>query len=239
MSNVRQHLVPMHLNEFEITGRSRTHVVQFEEPRFAAQREAGEAFLAMRAQARHAGIDLVPFSTFRDYRTQLRIWNGKFTGKKPLYDIEGKPRDFLTLSAREIIDCILNWSALPGGSRHQWGTEIDVVDGAAMPPGYEPKLLPKEVAPGGIFFDLHRWLDENISGFGFFRPYKRYRGGMYPEPWHLSYAPLSTAAVKQVSVKILTQVTLEAAILGKELVLPRIPSIYRDHILNFVSPDEQ
>ena len=232
-------MTPAPLNEWELTGRARTHVVQFETPRFAAQREAGEAFLAMRAEARRAGIDLVPFSTFRDHRTQLRIWNGKFTGKKPLYDIEGKRRDFSSLSPPEVVDCILNWSALPGGSRHQWGTEIDVVDGAAMPAGYEPKLLPEEVAPGGIFFDLHAWLDENIARFGFFRPYKRYQGGMYPEPWHLSYAPLAMPAVRQVSVELLTRVTEDSDILGKALVLPRIPSIYHGHILNFVSPAEQ
>ena len=227
------------LNEMELTGRTRTHVIQFSEPRFAAQREAGEAFLAMRADAKHAGIDLAPFSSFRDFQTQLRIWNDKFTGKKPLYDMEGKPREFSSLSPTQIIDCILNWSALPGGSRHQWGTEIDVVDAAVMPSGYRPKLLPEEVAPGGIFWDLHRWLDEHITKYGFFRPYKLYKGGMYPEPWHLSYAPLSMPAVRQITVDLLTRIVQEADILGKELVLEKVPSIHKDHILNFVSPEEQ
>ena len=69
------------LNDLELTGRSRTHVTQFDSPRFAAQREVGLAFLAMREDAKKAGIDLLPFSTFRDFRTQLRIWNGKFSGK--------------------------------------------------------------------------------------------------------------------------------------------------------------
>jgi hypothetical protein len=36
------------LNKLEVTGRSRTHVVQFAEPRFAAQPEVVQAFLAMR-----------------------------------------------------------------------------------------------------------------------------------------------------------------------------------------------
>jgi len=215
------------------------HVVQFSEPRFAAQREAGEAFLALRAQARCSGIDLVPFSTFRDFQTQLRIWNNKFIGKKPLYDMAGQACDFNTLSPPEIIDGILNWSALPGGSRHHWGTEIDVVDGAVMPAGYAPQLLPQECAQGGIFWDLHRWLDEHIAKFGFFRPYKHFKGGMYPEPWHLSYAPASMPAVKQVTVELLTQTIREAEILGKELVLARIPRIHQDHILNFVLPQEQ
>lgn len=212
---------------------------QFNEPRFAAQQEVGEAFLAMRADAMRVGFNLTPFSTFRDYRTQLRIWNGKFSGKKPLYDIDGNVRDFSKLSPHEVIDCILNWSALPGGSRHQWGTEIDVVDAAAMPPGYEPKLLPEEVRPGGIFHPMHCWLDANIGRYGFFRPYKFFKGGMYPEPWHLSYAPLSMQVVKDVTPELLMRVTEEADILGKELVLQRIPEIYRNHIATFVAPTEQ
>jgi LAS superfamily LD-carboxypeptidase LdcB len=227
------------LNELELTGRSRTHVIQLSEPRFAAQREAAMAFLDMRADARRVGIDLLPYSSFRDFRTQLRIWNRKVSGKSPLYDMDGRVRDSGALSPSELIDCILNWSALPGGSRHQWGTEIDVVDGVAMPPGYVPKLLPEEVAPGGMFSELHRWLDSNASRYGFFRPYKRYKGGMYPEPWHLSYAPLSVPALRQVTIGLLTEVIREAGILEKDLVLERLPDIYRDHILNIVSPEEQ
>lgn len=227
------------LNELEVTGRARSHIVQYHEPRFAAQPEAAEAFMDMRSDARAAGFDLSPFSSFRDFRTQLRIWNSKFSGKKPLYDMAGRVRDPTGLSPSEVIDCILNWSALPGGSRHQWGTEIDVVDGAAMLPGYQPKLLPEEVSASGIFFPLHQWLDANIKQYGFFRPYKRYLGGMYPEPWHLSYEPLSTAAVSQVSIELLTAVIQDSDILAKDLVVERIPAIFRQHILNFVSPAAQ
>lgn len=224
-------------DEFEITGRSRTHVTQYEAPRFAAHPEAAAAFLAMRAAAAHDGIDLAPFSTFRDYQTQLRIWNMKFTGRKPLYDLQGQERERATLSDQQVIDCILNWSALPGASRHHWGTEIDVVDAAAMPPGYAPRLLPQETAPGGVFHHLHCWLDAHIAQFGFFRPYQQAQGGMYPEPWHLSYAPLSVPALEQISVALLERVTREADIAGKELVLARLPAILERHVRNIALPD--
>ncbi|MFS8974487.1 M15 family metallopeptidase [Cupriavidus necator] len=227
------------LNEWELTGRVRTHVVQHSAPRFAAQSEAATAFLDMREDARRAGIDLLPYSSFRDFRTQLRIWNGKFSGQKPLYDMHGNVRDFSALSPPEIINCILNWSAVPGGSRHQWGTEIDVVDGAVMPAGYIPKLLPEEVAPGGMFSPLHRWLDDNAAKYGFFRPYKGFKGGMYPEPWHLSYAPLSVPALEQVTPELLAAAILEADVLGKDLLLEMLPTIYRNHICNIVAPDGQ
>ncbi|MHC8361904.1 M15 family metallopeptidase [Pseudomonas sp. LS2P72] len=225
------------LNDLELTGRSRTHIAQYYEPRFAAQPEAATAFLDMRSDALRAGIDLLPYSSFRDFRTQLRIWNSKFSGAKPLFDINGKARDFTRLSASEVIGCILNWSALPGGSRHHWGTEIDVVDGAVMPPGYQPKLLPEEVAHDGLFLPLHQWLDHHMTEYGFFGPYLRDSGGMYPEPWHLSYAPLSIKALDQVTVELLIDAVQNADILEKDLVLEKIPEIYRDHILNVSLPE--
>lgn len=226
-------------NELEITGRSRTHITQMYEPRFAAHPEAVAAFMEMRAAASNDGFELQPFSTFRDYKTQLRIWNHKYLGKKPLYDIDGNIRDFVALNEDQIIEHILDWSALPGGSRHQWGTEIDVVDKAVMMDGYTPKLLPEETVSGGIFHPLHCWLDENIEKFGFFRPYKFYKGGMFPEPWHLSYAPISMEAIKCVNIDLLLAVTKESNILGKDKVIDLIPNIYENHILNYVGPDEQ
>jgi hypothetical protein len=62
---------------------------------------------------------------------------------------------------------------------------------------------------------------------------------MYPEPWHLSYAPLSMKLVKLVTPELMMRVTEAADILGKELVLQRIPEIYVNHIANFVAPTEQ
>lgn len=226
-------------SDLEITGRSRTHVVQLDEPRFAAHKETAEAFMDMRSEASFSGFDLIPFSSFRDFKTQLRIWNHKYLGKKPLYDIDGVVREHSDLSEEQVIGHILDWSALPGGSRHQWGSEIDVVDAASMPRGYSPKLLPEEVRDGGIFHPLHRWLDDNIHRFGFFRPYKLFKGGMFPEPWHLSFAPISMEAIKCVNPALLTSVIEEADILGKETVLGMIPKIYQNHILNIVEPDEQ
>lgn len=227
------------LNSLEVTGRSRTHVLQAESPRFAAQPAVVTAFQELRAAAALEGFDIEPFSSFRDYKTQLRIWNHKFSGKKPLYTREGEPRNYSELSVEQIVRHILDWSALPGASRHQWGTEIDVIDRAAVSFDYSPQLLPLETNPGGVFYPLHVWLDEHIADFGFFRPYKRYQGGMYEEPWHLSYAPASLSAIQSVSIDLLMQVTSESDIQGKDVVLGLIPQIYENHVLNYVSPDAQ
>ena len=227
------------LNELEVTGRARSHIVQIPSPHFAAQQDVAVAFLEMRRAAVVDGIDLLPVSSFRDYRTQLRIWNRKFNGAKPLYDMDGLLRERGAWSDRQTIEFILNWSALPGGSRHQWGTDIDVVDGNAMAAGYLPQLLPQEVRPGGIFVGLHQWLDDNMARFGFFRPYNFFRGGMYPEPWHLSFAPASLEAIKHITPELLLGVTRGARMLGRETALEMIPEIHEKHVLNYVGPDEQ
>ena len=131
---------------------------------------------------------------------------------------------------------LLDWSALPGASRHQWGTEIDVVDGAVMPPGYKPRLLPDEVAEGGLFGPLHHWLDAHIHEHGFFRPYARDQGGMFPEPWHLSYAPISLRAIDDLTLDVLTRVTAASALPGQARVLALLPEILERHVRNIVAP---
>ena len=136
----------------------------------------------------------------------------------------------------DVIRHILDWSALPGASRHQWGTEIDVVDGAVMPPGYKPQLLPAEVADGGLFAPLHRWLDAHIHEHGFFRPYARYQGGMFAEPWHLSYAPVSMRAIDDLSLDVLRRCTEASDIPGKARVLELLPEILERHVRNIVPP---
>ena len=52
------------MNELELTGRTRTHIEQLEEPRVALHREVVEPFLALRAAAAKEGIDLTPSARF-------------------------------------------------------------------------------------------------------------------------------------------------------------------------------
>jgi len=223
-------------SELEVTGRVRTHVVQHDAPRFAAHPDVAAAFLRLRAAAARDGIELRPYSSFRGYEAQARIWEAKYSGHATLYDIDGHPRDRAGMTEDDVIGHILDWSALPGASRHQWGTEIDVVDAAVMPPGYKPQLLPAEVADGGLFAPLHRWLDAHIHEHGFFRPYARFQGGMFPEPWHLSYAPVSMRAIDDLTLDVLWRCTEASDIPGKRRVLERLPEIHARHVRNIVPP---
>ena len=226
------------LNELELTGRAATHVVQCDDLRAAIHHAALAPFLALRDSAAAAGIKLEIASGFRDFAAQVRIWNMKYRGERPLYDAAGNVRDHASLNARELVEGILCWSALPGASRHHWGTDIDVVDRAAMPDGYRYKLVPEEYAAGGVFAPLNRWLDANISRFGFFRPYTEFRGGVNPEPWHLSYAPVACAALQMLTPELVAATVRGSDVLGKDEVLARLPHIYSTYVANISGPAE-
>lgn len=223
-------------NEFELTGRAATHVVQRDDLGAAVHRNTLEPFLALKAAAAGEGIDLQIASAFRDFAAQLRIWNMKYRGERPLYDKAGNVRDHASLEAGELIEGILCWSALPGASRHHWGTDIDVIDRAAMPEGYRYRLLPGEYAAGGVFGRLNAWLDRNMARFGFFRPYAEYRGGVYAEPWHLSHEPTATAALRMLTPELVATTVRDSDVLGKDEVLARLPDIYRTYVANISPP---
>ena len=220
------------MNELELTGRARTHVVELQHPRCMLHYEAVASFLSMRDAAAEDGIDLAARSGFRDFDTQMLIWNRKWLGERPLLDRDSRPVERASLGDDAAVDAILCWSAIPGGSRHHWGSDVDVIDAAAIPQGYEVELVPAEYAADGIFSKLGAWLDANMSRFGFFRPYRTDRGGVSPEPWHLSYAPVSVPALESLSLSLLRQVIETSPIEGKPQVLARLPEIYTRFMLS-------
>jgi hypothetical protein len=75
-----------------------------------------------------------------------------------------------------------------------------------------------------------------MARFGFFRPYREYRGGTFPEAWHLSYAPIAVPALEALSMDVVAQALRDGDVLGKDLVLECLPDIYRRHILNISMP---
>lgn len=220
------------MNALELTGRARSHIVQNEKPRFAAGKETRDAFFSLKNAAARQGFDLFPFSAFRDFDSQLKIWNMKVSGKRPLYDSDGVLLDHQALSPSQLISGILSWSALPGGSRHHWGTEIDVIDASALTDDYQVQLLPEEYEKEGIFYDMHCWLNENLETHGFFRPYAQFRGGVNTEPWHISYRPVSSRALKDLDIEMIREAILTSDLMGKELLLEKLPFIFSNYILN-------
>ena len=151
------------------------------------RKEAYEAFVKMKKAAYSAGFDIKMISSYRSYDRQLAIFERKF--------IRFTEDDGLEPLAA--IDKIIEYSTIPGTSRHHWGTDIDIIDGYPRVSG--DVLVPKKFEEGGPFEPFKQWLDENTEKFGFYLVYTDdfFRKGFKYEPWHYSYAPLSMPMLEQ------------------------------------------
>jgi len=185
-------------------------------------------FEVLRAQALHSGYDLAIASGYRDFNRQLTIWNEKAEGLRTVYDDYGKPIDMSLLTPWQQVQAILRWSALPGASRHHWGTDIDIYDRASLGAADKVQLSAAEVSEGGLFWPLHQWLDRilNEASSGFFRPYCEDGNGVAPERWHLSYGPLAGAYQAAVSEGSLRKFLTDKPIALKSAVLENLEEIY-------------
>lgn len=224
------------MNGKQLTGRDRGHLVELAEPRCALHRAAVRPFLALRDAAARAGFDLVPVSSYRDFDRQRAIWNAKFRGERPSRDRNGRPVDMAALSPGARVDTILLWSALPGASRHHWGTDIDVADGRVMAEGYAPQLEVVEYRRGGPFARLSAWLGTHMRRFGFYRPYARRGRGVQPEPWHLSYAPVARLALERMTPALLAEAVKGAGIEGEPEILARLNAICERYVRDVDAP---
>jgi LAS superfamily LD-carboxypeptidase LdcB len=218
------------VNDGELTGQVRTHIADVPDPQCFLHAHVVAPFLSLRRAALADGFDPVPQSSFRDFSRQLTIWNGKFSGARPTVDASGLPLDVRDLTPRERIDAIMLWSALPGASRHHWGTDVDLIDRRAVAPGYRVQLTPEEFAPGGPFAALADWLEANAARFGFFRPFRGELSGVRPEPWHFSFAPVAEIARRSLSAAVLHKAIAAAPLLGKDQVLERLDELHARYV---------
>jgi len=202
-------------------------------------RDAVGAFLKLQAAAHDAGFDLAILSGYRSFDQQLSIWNRKATGQLAVLDNKARRVDIETLSTEELVFSILRWSALPGASRHHWGTDLDIYDMAAVPDDYVIELIPAEVNAGGMFAALHEWLDQRIAAdeaFGFFRPYDIDRGGIAPERWHLSYGPVASEYARSLTRDLLRTTVQRADMRLKDTVLAHFDTIFDRFVMNTNQP---
>ncbi len=151
------------------------------------RKEAHDAYVLMKKAAYSAGFDLKMVSSFRSFDRQRAIWERKY--------IKFTEND--GLQPMEAIEKIVEYSTIPGTSRHHWGTDIDIIDGFPKTSG--DVLVPKKFEGEGPFAPLKKWLDENSEKFGFYLVYtdNYFRKGFKYEPWHYSYAPLSIPMLEQ------------------------------------------
>jgi len=220
----------------QLTGRTATHVVEVAEFSLCLHPDAAAALDALCRSARRRGLDPWPVSGFRSFERQLAIWNGKFRGERPLFDREGRPLRARDLDVAARVAAILCWSALPGASRHHWGTDIDLVDRGALTAGRSPQLQAAEYEAGGPFERLSTWLEGHAGRFGFYRPYRRDRGGVAPEPWHFSFAPRAREAQAALTPALLREALSSATIDGRDCVLAQLASLHRRYVTEVDRP---
>ena len=221
-----------------LIGQSDTHLCSLSDAESLGARihqDALHPFLQLRDAGRAAGFDLAVLSGFRSFEQQLSIWNRKTTGQLAVLDSDARPLDITSLSEEQLVFSILRWSALPGASRHHWGTDVDIYDMAATPEAYVVELIPREVNAGGMFAPLHEWLDRRIAddaACGFFRPYDIDRNGVAPERWHLSYAPVASLYARMLTPELLRTTIEEADMMLKDVVLARLDTIFERFVIN-------
>ncbi|MCF0215880.1 MAG: M15 family metallopeptidase [Fibrobacteraceae bacterium] len=177
-----------------------------------------------------AGFKLQIESAYRSFERQLSIWNRKARGELPLLDAQGKlmevPKD-----EEELLYAILNWSALPGASRHHLGTDIDVVDGNACPKGYQVQLTNEECQ--GMFAPFHEFLTEQINkdqAFGFSRVFVPGRGSIKPEMWHIAHLPTSRKSLEKFSLENLRNIYKNTDVACKKVILAKLDQLAQDYI---------
>lgn len=190
-------------------------------------------FSEMQQAAAEDGIGCQIVSGFRDFERQLTIWNRKWRGELPLYTPDGQPLDSARLTDTEKLHAILTFSALPGGSRHHWGTDLDVFDKQAVTAWQGTfSLVNAEYCDDGPCAELAKWLDAHASGFGFVRPYANYQGGVAQELWHLSHQQTAHQFEAALDCNALKEHIKQTDIAGKRTILANLDTIFERYILN-------
>ncbi|CAM3748580.1 D-alanyl-D-alanine carboxypeptidase [Vibrio aerogenes CECT 7868] len=187
--------------------------------------------LALKKAASQAGFDLHIASGFRSFQHQLKIWNSKFSGESPVLDKNSQPLITTQLSETEKVMSILKWSALPGASRHHWGSDFDIYDRISQPSDIPLKLEPDEYL-AGFQRDFFQWLQVNMQQYGFFLPYDQDRGGVAAEPWHISHHSVSSRMKKELTPEIILETLNETPIYGKKVIKKELNTIYNQFIIN-------
>lgn len=185
-------------------------------------------------KAREAGFEIRVESAYRSFERQLSIWNRKATGQLKLLDANGVPFRELPQDEEVLMRAILLWSALPGGSRHHFGTELDVVDGKSVPEGYDVELTEEEC--DGMFLPFHQWLSKQIeskNSSGFERVFVPGRGKIQPERWHISHRPSARDLEKSFDPQALRKVYEKTDIALKSAILDNFDALMRDYVFPY------
>lgn len=166
---------------------------------------AAAAFENMKTAAQADGILLKVVSSYRNYAHQNRIWERKYKRFRES-----------GLSPTSAIFKIIEYSTIPGTSRHHWGTDLDIIDGNPKVVG--DVLVPTKFHGTGPFCDMKEWMKTNAHRYGFHLVYTNTLGrkGFKYEPWHYTYAPLSSQYLKEYKTLDVKTILQEQQLMGSK-----------------------
>ncbi len=149
------------------------------------------AFQKMYKAAKKEGIQLQIISATRPFSHQKRIWEAKWNGSRK---IEGKDISKTKSDPVKRALKILEYSSMPGTSRHHWGTDMDI------------NALTNEYFEKGKGLKEYEWMVKNAAQFGFCQPYsqkgKDRPNGYNEEKWHWSYLPFAKKLTDQYKLRL-------------------------------------
>jgi D-alanyl-D-alanine carboxypeptidase len=168
--NPAKHEYFVDISKFDIPTDGRTHYLLEE----TAQQFAK---LLKAFKEDHPGIKIYVSSATRNFYHQKAIWEGKYTGKRL---VDGKKLNISIPDEYKRTLKILEFSSMPGTSRHHWGTDLDI------------NSLVNSYYKSGEGKIIYEWFVKNAQDYGFYQVYTEGRtGGYNTEMWHWSYLPIA------------------------------------------------
>jgi len=156
-------------------------------------KDAVDAFVRMAEDAAANGYKLKIVSAFRSFSDQKQIWEDKWTGKTL---VGGKTLNVSLPDPKARALKILEFSSMPGTSRHHWGTDFDInsLDNKYFTGTKEGRRV-------------YDWLVGHAANYGFCQVYTAKGEGGRPtgyeeEKWHWSYRPVAAWYLKQYPVDV-------------------------------------
>lgn len=149
------------------------------------RKETYESFTKMHDAALVDGVTLTIISATRNFSKQKSIWEAKWNGDRKIENGTNAAKKYPDPKTRALK--ILEYSSMPGSSRHHWGTDVDLND---------LDNFTFEQGPGKKVYD---WMVQHAHEYGFCQPYSKKSNkeeggrttGYNEEKWHWSYMPVA------------------------------------------------
>ncbi|WP_164503422.1 M15 family metallopeptidase [Pleionea sediminis] len=227
-------MITLNENEKLLYGFHNDYLVDFtlDNQKITIHREVAAPLQKLIAALTKNDLKIVIVSHWRSFDHQASIWQQKWQGKRPLLNKSGDQVDSSKLSQKEKFDALCYWSAIPGTSRHHWGTDLDIFLKAPVDAGHSIQLVQSEFDKSGVCAELNDWLTNNLLSFDFSRPYQQDRGGVCPEPWHISYRPVADQLITQMNTETIAKLIESHPQLDQQVIVPELKNYLKQFVYN-------